>query len=89
VVRAVYELRADTLGPSLSRALAAGNVFETRFQYRDDYEDSALFLVQNDQATFALVADPQDFEFLSRQTTTDVVAEDAGGGDDELDFGMM
>jgi hypothetical protein len=88
VVTHVYALSKDEVGPELAKALAGGAIFETRFNYRDDYADAPAFLLENAEGTFALVAAEAGFSFVERET---VAAEDDGEGDagDDLDFGMM
>lgn len=88
VVTHVYALSKDEVGPELAKALAGGAIFETRFNYRDDYADAPAFLVENAEGTFVLVAAEAGFAFVERET---VAAEDDGADDagDELDFGMM
>ncbi len=85
---AVYELRPETVSTLLSAKLSAGGIFETRFNYRDDYADSPAFLLGNDQGMFLLVCEPVGFEMLRREQEPVVVADETEDTDD-LDFGMM
>jgi hypothetical protein len=84
----VYELRPEEVSEALTAALAAGGVFETRFNYRDDYADAAAFLLANDQGTFLLVGEPSRFEMLRQEQQPADLGEEAEDTDD-LDFGMM
>jgi hypothetical protein len=84
----VYALSKNEVGPELAKALAAGSIFETRFNYRDDYADAPAFLLENDQGIFALVSAETGFAFVEKET---VAAADEGEQDlgEDLDFGMM
>jgi hypothetical protein len=88
VVTHVYALSRDEVGPELAKALAAGAIFETRFNYRDDYADAPAFLLENTEGTFALIAAESGFVFVEKEA---VVAPDEAEEDvaDDLDFGMM
>ena len=88
VVTHVYALSRDEVGPELAKALATGSIFETRFNYRDDYADAPAFLLENEHGTFALIAAESGFGFIEKETAT---AADEGEPDlgDDLDFGMM
>jgi hypothetical protein len=91
VVTGVYELAPEALSPKLAQALDAGQVFETRFNYREDYADSACFLLKNDRAAFALVASPTQFGWTAREaevTEIEPANGDSNEGDD-LDFSMI
>ena len=63
-------------------------MFETLFNYRDDYEASPAFLLANDQGTFLLVGTHARFELLRREQEPVAMADEAEDADD-LDFGMM
>jgi hypothetical protein len=84
----VYALSNDEVGPRLAKALKEGTIFETRFNYRDDYADAPVFLLENDQGVFALVSAETGFAHVEKETAfaADDGAEDLEG---ELDFGMM
>jgi hypothetical protein len=85
----VYELRPESVSSALSAKLTAGKIFETRFNYRDDYADSPAFLLGNDQGLFLLVCEPVGFEMLSREQAPALVVSDETEDVDDLDFGMM
>lgn len=92
VVASVYQLGADALGPELQRALADGELFECRYNYRDGYDPDALFLLQNDEGIFALVARPSGFAFLAREAPPaddEVASDELDDLEDDLDFSMM
>lgn len=84
----VYELSAETFGDTLRAALADGKLFETRFNYREDYADAPAFLLQNDSGTFLLVGQPTLFDFVRREAlpAADTSDEDEA---EELDFSML
>lgn len=88
VVTSVYALSPESIGPSLAARLDSGGLFETRFNWREDYADSPAFLLKSPDGYFALVANPTGFEFLRRETVVETaVGEDEADGD--LDFGMI
>ncbi|MFK7985983.1 MAG: hypothetical protein AB8I08_08115 [Sandaracinaceae bacterium] len=91
VVSSVYELNPEELSDGLRQALADGELFETVYNYREGYDPDALFLLQNDEGIFALVAKPSGFEFLTRETPEEAEAEDDAPDDldDDLDFSMF
>jgi hypothetical protein len=88
-VTAVYQLDPEAVGPKLLAALDAGQVFETRFNYRDDYADSPCFLVKNDKALFALVASASAFEWVAQEAPAVELEPEAAEADAELDFNMI
>ncbi len=88
VVTTVYQLSPTALGEGLKTALAAGKIFQTRFNYRDDFDVAAAFLLQNEQGPFALVAQPLAFDFVQRDAPTLAPDEESEEGG-ELDFNMM
>ncbi|TNF31931.1 MAG: hypothetical protein EP329_11605 [Deltaproteobacteria bacterium] len=85
---AVYALEAAEVDPALAEALAAGAIYETRFSYRGGYEDSPVFLLQNEHGLFALVAEEAPFGWLEREVPA-ADEEDDPFDDDELDFSMF
>ncbi len=84
----VYQLRPEAVSAGLTAALAEGRIFETRFNYRDDYADAPAFLLGNDQGMFLLVGEPTRFEMLRKEQEPVALAEEAED-DADLDFGMM
>jgi len=91
VVASVYLLEAEQLGDALRKALADGEIFECEYQYRTGYDPDALFVLQNDEGVFALVARPSGFEFIERESEVDDLYDDddADDLDDDFDFSMM
>lgn len=92
VAQSVYQLDTEALGPELQKALADGELFETQYNYRDGYEADRLFLLQNEEGTFALVAKATGFEFISREAPPQEelpADEEADELEDDLDFSMM
>ncbi len=92
LVASVYQLSADTLGPALQKALADGELFETAYNYRDGYDPDRLFLLQNEEGIFGLVAKPTGFGFITREAPPEeevVADEEADDLEDDLDFSMM
>jgi hypothetical protein len=91
VALAVYELAPENLSPAVAAALSSGKFLEIPFRYRDAYDDEALFLLQNDDGYFALVARPTGFEMLEREAIPLAVGPGVEGDDidDDLDFSML
>lgn len=92
VVTSVYELTPERFGAALQKALADGELFECRYNYRDGYDPDVLFLLQNDEGVFGLVARPSGFAFLARealQIEEDIADEESDEFEDDLDFSMM
>lgn len=91
VVSSVYQLTPETLGPALQKALADGDIFESPYSYKDGYDRDTLFLLQNDEGIFALVARPSGFDFIAREVPVDDVTleEELDELDEDLDFSMM
>jgi hypothetical protein len=88
VTATVYELHAESLGERLRERLASGAIFETRFNYREDYADSPMFLLQNEHGLFALLARDTGFDYLERDAAEPI--DDAEQDEaEELDFAMM
>jgi hypothetical protein len=89
-VVSVYALTPAKLGDGLKQGLDAGSIYETPFNYRDDYNAETCFLLKNEAGYFGLISNPLKLEYLKRETP--VLAAAAGeeeGGEDELDFSMM
>jgi hypothetical protein len=92
LVASVYQLSPDALGPALRQALADGELFETAYNYRDGYEPDRLFLMQNEEGVFGLVAKPTGFDFITREAPPEEELPADEGADeleDDLDFSMM
>ena len=92
LVSSVYQLEPEALGPALQKALADGDLFECRYNYRDGYDPDSLFLLQNEEGIFALVARPTGFGFIAREAPPEeetAAADEADDLDDDLDFSMM
>lgn len=92
VVGSVYQLTPEALGPTLSKALADGELFECPYNYRDGYDPDVLFLMQNEEGVFGLVARLSGFDFISREAPPEeevALEEDAEELEDDLDFSMM
>ena len=85
---AVYALEPSEVDAALAEALAAGDIFETRFSYRGGYEDAPAFLLQNEHGLFALVGEETPFPWLERAAPA-ADEEDDPFADDELDFSMF
>jgi hypothetical protein len=84
----VYLLDPTDLGAELLAGLTRGEIYATRFAYRDGHEDQAMFLVKNEHGVFALVGQPTGFDLLRRDSP--LAPETAEHDDDgDLDFGMM
>lgn len=91
VIASVYQLSSDAIGERLHEALADGELFECPYNYREGYDPDALFLLQNDEGVFALVARPTEFELIAREAPAaeEPDEDDADDLDDDLDFSMM
>ena len=90
VIASVYELAAEELGEGLASALADGEIFECPYQYREGYDPDALFLLQNEEGVFGLVARPSGFELIEREApASEVLVEDDDDLSDDFDFSMM
>lgn len=89
VTLGIYQLKPTQLGAKLSAALDAGQILETRFNYRDDYMDSPAFVLKNEHGVFLLVCAPIDFTFVARDNPTPAEPEGEETLGDELDFSMM
>jgi len=89
VTLGIYQLKPNQLGEKLATALGAGLIFETRFNYRDDYMDSPAFVLKNESGLFLLVCAPIDFTFVARDNATAAEPEGEETLGDELDFSMM
>ena len=89
VTLGIYQLKPNQLGAKLSAALDAGVIFETRFNYRDDYMDSPAFVLKNETGSFLVVCAPIDFTFVARDNATAAEPEGEETLGDELDFSMM
>lgn len=87
LAKAVYELEPEELGAALRARLEAGEIFETRFNYRKGYDDAPAFLIKNEEGFFAIVGDPVSFEYLRNENTTVEVDDDeADPFEEDLDF---
>jgi hypothetical protein len=84
----VYQLLPQELGPRLKEALDAGQIFETRFNYREDYTDASAFLLKGAEGIFLLVGNATGFAPVGREVSL-AEADEAETVGDELDFGMM
>jgi hypothetical protein len=89
-VASVYLLTPSRLGDALKAGLDKGDIYETAFNWRDDYAQETAFLLKNEVGYFALVSHPVKLEFLSREVPVAVAPTgDEDEGEDELDFSMM
>jgi len=89
-VMSVYTLNPAKLGDALKAGLEAGSIYETVFNYRDDYSAEVAFLLKNEAGFFALISHPLNLEFLKRETPmAPQVAEAEEADGDDLDFSMM
>ncbi|MBV8634199.1 MAG: hypothetical protein JO002_06890 [Burkholderiaceae bacterium] len=88
MIHTVYELSAEEIGATLASELDAGKIFSAPFSYRDDYEMQTMFVLKGDGALFALIGEPNRFDFL-RHDAAPVELESAEDESEELDFSMM
>ncbi len=92
VVQSVYELSSESLGDALKKALADGELFETAYNYKDGYDPDRLFVLQNEEGIFGLVAKPDGFELITREAPSDEESpadDETDELEDDLDFSMM
>jgi hypothetical protein len=85
----VYLLDPTDLGAALLAGLTRGEIYATRFAYRDGHEDQAMFLVKNEHGVFALVGQPTGFDLLRRDSPLAPETAEHDDDDGDLDFGMM
>lgn len=85
VIQSVYQLDSEAFGERLKKALADGEMFETVYNYREGYDPDALFLLENDEGVFALVARETGFEMLRREADSEEAADTGEPEEDELD----
>lgn len=85
VTTSVYALDAEgELDQSLRESLARGDIWETDYNYVAAFERQTLFILQNAEGIFGLVAEPAPLSPLLRAAQP-AVDEDPLS-DDELDF---
>ncbi len=85
-----YLLDPEELDDELRAGLDRGDIYESRFNYYADYDDSAMFLLKNDEGYFALMGEPTRFELcLPSQPALLPEADDEGLLEDDLDFSML
>jgi hypothetical protein len=91
VVVAVYQLTPESLSPAVEGMLAAGKILEVPFRYRDGYEEDAMFVLRNDDGTFALVGRDAGFAMLEREQLPLTIepGEESDELSDDLDFSML
>jgi hypothetical protein len=87
-ITTTYQLMPDKLGPNLLAALDRGEIYEARFNWREDWADAACFVLKNETGFFALIGDPTGFEYLQRDAAPAPATQD-DAADEELDFNMM
>ena len=89
-VVSVYALTPTMLGDGLRQGLEAGRIYETSFNYRDDFNAETCFLLKNESGYFALVGNPLRLEYLGRDAPALAPpAAEEETDEDELDFSMM
>lgn len=85
VTTSVYALEPDgVLDEAMRQSLARGDIWETDYNYTAAFERQTLFILQNQEGLFGLVAEPAPLSPLVRSTLTS--AEEDPLSDDELDF---
>jgi hypothetical protein len=88
-IHTVYVITAESMGPTLAAALAAGQIFCAPFNFRDDYKRQTLFLLGNESGIFGLVGSPTNFAMVKREAAPVAAASGADELADDLDFSMM
>jgi hypothetical protein len=92
VVQSVYQLSSESLSAALDKALSDGEIFECRYLYKDGYASDVMFLLRNEEGTFALITSPTGFDFIAREAPLPAHPSYEEEGDelsDDLDFSMM
>lgn len=85
VTTSVYALEPDgVLDEAMRQSLARGDIWETDYNYTAAFERQTLFILQNQEGLFGLMAEPAPLSPLVRSTLTS--AEEDPLSDDELDF---
>jgi len=87
VTTSVYALDAEELDDTLKASLATGEIWETDYNYMAAFERQTLFILQNSEGLFGLVAEPAPLELATRASRP--AGEDDPLSDDELDFAMF
>jgi hypothetical protein len=78
----VYELDPTELAQALREGLKSGGIYETRFAYRSGYNEGPMFLLENDEGVFALVAEEAPFDWVTRETPASDDRDDPFAEDD-------
>ena len=65
-------------------------IFTFEFNYRDSYEGSPAFLIENDNNLFLLIGSKVEFEYLlsDQEAELEVDDDDDDDDDDDFDFGF-
>lgn len=90
-ITAVYELEGAVNFPQLVSE-AAGKIYSFKFNFREGYESSPAFLIENEGKLFMLVGVKNDFVFSGLDDSGYLAEdeEDEEQSDDlGIDFGMM
>lgn len=89
IISSVYQLDGEEDGALAT--LVGTDIYRTTFSYRGGYEQSDAFVVSNGSATFILVGEKSEFEFvgLDNQGVIEELEEECTMEEDELDFSNM
>lgn len=85
-VDAIYVLDPEALDAGLKSDLENGSLFRFSFNFREDYRAETAVLLANDNGFFALVGQPQTYEWSRLDAITELPAGDFDSDDDDLDF---
>jgi len=89
-MRLIYRLESEAIDEKLEAELEAGAIFKFPYSFRGGLMADAGFLLHNSEGEiFFLVADPTTVEFVGLQQVAPTVAEESGGDEDLMDFGMI
>ena len=87
ITTSVYHLDASEISADLSTSLDNGDIYETEFRYMASTSTNTLFLLRNDEGTFALICQPAEFTMVQKESEENPDLEDEeDDDDDDLDF---
>lgn len=87
-ISSIYALDSDAIDEHLATSLDGGDIYEFRFNYREDYQAETGLLLRNKSGTFALIGLPVTYEWSELNIVSELPAIDEDT-DDDLDFEMF
>ena len=89
-ITSLYSLEPSEIDGETQKALDAGKILETTFNYYAGYNLSNLFIMKTDEGIFGLVGEPTNFEYCTHDAGEILVEdEEEEVGFDDMDFGML